>query len=90
MSKLFIHECGGNLGNMTNQIEISSPVDFALVVEDKSYRMQADRDGNLLVSLINGVDAKFVSSNGYPTICLTKNDVLSSDWYECLKDHYGT
>jgi len=31
MSKLFIHECGGNLGNITDRIEISDPVDFALV-----------------------------------------------------------
>ena len=47
MSKLFIHECGGNLGNITDRIEISDPVDFALVVGNKSYRMQTDKRGNL-------------------------------------------
>ena len=88
MSKIFVHECGGNLGNMTNQIEIIDPVDFALIVGTKSYRMHTDRDGNLLVSLINGVDAKFVISNGYSTICLTQKADTSLS-YEYLKENYG-
>ena len=85
--KVWIHECGGNLSNMTNQINISEPIDFALVVGDKSYRMQTDRDGNLKVSLINGVDAKFVADGGYPTIKLTQKNKDSSNWYEHLKDY---
>lgn len=85
--KVWIHECGGNLSNMTNRINISEPIDFALVVGDKSYRMQTDREGNLMVSLINGVDAKFTASNGYPTIKLTQRIKDSSDWYEHLKEY---
>jgi hypothetical protein len=90
MSKLFIHECGGNLGNMTNRIEISIPVDFALVIGNKSYRMQSDKDGNLLISLINGIDAEFISRQGNPVICLTQQYNTSDNWYESLKEDYGT
>lgn len=86
MSKLFIHECGGNLGNMTNEIVICEPVDFALVINNKSYRMQADRDGNLMVSLINGVDAKFIVDKCYPTIKLVSRE--SAIDYDYLKRNY--
>lgn len=85
MMKIWLHECGGDLSNMTNQITISKPIDFALVVGDKSYRMQTDREGNLMVSLINGVEAKFVTDCGYATIKLIQRDKDSSDWYEQLK-----
>jgi len=85
--KVWIHECGGNLSNMTNQINISEPIDFALVVGDKSYRMQTDRDGNLMISLINGVDARFTADKGYPTINLIQKHNVPDDWYGHLKDY---
>ena len=83
--KVWIHECGGNLSNMTNQINISEPIDFALVVGDKSYRMQTDREGNLKVSLINGIEAKFGADSSYPTIKLVQNHKLPDNWYSNLK-----
>lgn len=87
MKKVFAYECGGNLGNVTTPININEPVDFALAVGNKSYRMQADKEGNLFISLINGVDVKFTSRNGYPTICLTQSMTDSDGWYDRLKDY---
>lgn len=87
MPKIFIHECGGDLGNMTSQIELPEPVDFGLNIGSKFYRMHTDKDGNLCVNLINGVDAKFITDRGYPTICLTQENDTASD-YEHLKSNY--
>lgn len=86
MKKIFVHECGGDLSNITTAIKISEPIDFALVVGNKSYRMHTDTEGNLLISLINGVNAKFTVRNGYPTICLTQDFLVPDDWYDNLKN----
>ena len=85
--KIWLHECGGNLSNMTNQISISEPIDFALVIGDKSYRMQTDKEGNLMIHLINGVDVNFVAEGGYPTIKLVQSNKDSSDWYNHLNKY---
>jgi hypothetical protein len=87
MKKVYVHECGGDLSNITSQISISEPIDFALVVGNKSYRMQTDREDNLMISLINGVDVKFTISSGYPTIKLTQSSNVSDDWYDYLKNY---
>ena len=87
MKMIYVHECGGDLTNITTAINISKPIDFALVVGNKSYRMQTDREGNLLISLINGVDVKFTVSGLYPTIKLTQSNNVSDDWYNYLKNY---
>ncbi len=68
--KFYIEAAGGAEGK-TSEIEICQPYDFILNVEDKRYRFNFDKDGNIEILLINGVDAKITSRNGYPAIKLT-------------------
>ena len=56
--------------NKTSEIDVSQPYDFFLNVGEKRYRFSFDKDGNIQILLINGVDAKFVSDSGYPAIKL--------------------
>jgi len=68
--KFYIEAAGGAEGK-TSEIEIYQPYDFILNVGDKRYRFDFDMDGNIEILLINGVDAKITSRNGYPAIKLT-------------------
>ena len=69
MKKVYVHECGGNLNNRSTEIEIPN-CDFALVVGDKSYRFEIDRDDNLILPLINGADCKITTYSNYPAVKL--------------------
>ena len=68
---IYIHECGGYLSNRSSSIDVLYG-DFALVVGDKSYRFQIDKNGNLILPLINGVDCKITTYSSYPAVKLIK------------------
>lgn len=67
---IYVHECGGDLDNKSNEIQVPNG-DFALVVDGSRYRFQIDKNGDLILPLINGTDARITTHNGYPAIKLT-------------------
>lgn len=67
--KLYIEGAGGAEGK-TSEINIDLPYDFVLNVGEKRYRFSFDKNGNIEILLINGVDAKIKSVSGYPAIKL--------------------
>lgn len=72
--KFYVEAAGGEIAGMgetkTSEISIHRPYDFILNVGDKRYRFDFDNNGNIEILLINGVDAKITSRNGYPAIKL--------------------
>lgn len=68
MVETYIYECGA-VDNRSSEVQITNR-DFAIAVGDKSYRFQIDRDGNLILPLINGVDCKITAYYGYPAVKL--------------------
>lgn len=68
--KFYIEAAGGAEGK-TSEIDIPLPYDFILNVGNKRYRFDFDKDGNIQIALINGVDAKITTYMGYPAIKLT-------------------
>lgn len=68
--KFFVEAAGGAEGK-TSEIDIPQPYEFVLNVGDKRYRFGFDKDGNIEILLINGVDAKITSRMNYPAIKLT-------------------
>lgn len=61
----------GGANGKTSSINIDPPYDFILNVGDKKYRFTPDRYGNLILCLINGVDARITTMDGFPAIRLT-------------------
>ena len=64
-----VRAAGGAEGE-TSKIDIPQPYDFILDVGDKQYRFDFDKDGNIEILLINGVDARITSKMGYPAVKL--------------------
>ena len=67
--KLSVSGAGGFDGS-TGELEIPMPFDFILHVGDKRYRMDFDKDGNLTILLVNGLDMKVASVSNCPAIKL--------------------
>ena len=53
---------------VSQQIGITG--DFFLDINEMRYRFGVERDGSLLLTLINGQDAKITSDEGYPAVKL--------------------
>jgi hypothetical protein len=70
MAKIIIKECGTTDPNKT-EIDITTD-DMGIYVDDKFYRFDIDKNGNLIIALINGVDAKITTTQygGYPAVKL--------------------
>ena len=67
MSVVRIVGCGGCHAKAELNIDTD---DFAIKIEDKTYRIDIAPDKSLVIALINGVDARITTSYGYPAVKL--------------------
>jgi hypothetical protein len=63
--KLHAHTHNGEVNT-----ELKVDGEFFLTVADKRYRISIESDNNIMLTLINGQDAKITSDRGYPAIKL--------------------
>lgn len=75
MSLITIQGCGSSEAmEQKHSINVATD-DFSIETKGNRYRFDVDKDGKLIVALINGVDIKIITCNGYPAICLYHNDI---------------
>lgn len=69
MSKLTLVQCGGEHKEVSMNVETN---DFCLEIGDRRFRFDIDKNGDISILLINGVDMKVISERGYAGIKLYK------------------
>lgn len=70
MSKVVIRGCGGS--DVKAELDIITD-DFGIEVNGNFYRFDIDNKGSLILPLINGVDVRITTLNGYPAIKIYKD-----------------
>lgn len=73
MEKVVILQGCGSGHNVEQRAQLNLDCgDFFIMLGGKRYRFSIDPDNSITIALINGVDAKITTHNGYPAIKLNE------------------